>query len=142
WIFQANPNKYAIFDSLDTEIEEYWNLNQHARHVQKSDRVLIWISGANAGIYAMGTVMTEPLIRSDSAKGIEYWADPNNGTRAKPRVLVKYDRSFVARPILKDFLICDPELWNMQIVKSPRGTNFQVSPAEWNAIRTWIDRLQ
>src|SRR4051812_24312473 len=57
WLFQANPDKYDIFETLQLG-EELWNLRQHAREVRVGDRVLIWVCGDDAGIYAVGRVVT------------------------------------------------------------------------------------
>jgi len=139
WIFQANPSMYRIEDSLGVEREEKWNLRQHRRAVQLDDRVLIWMAGKRAGIYAIGTVKTSPVIESDSPKGIGYWNDKRQGYRPIARVQVLYERVFLDRPLLRDFLLCDPELWNLKILRNPRGTNFAVTEPEWIAIKVWLD---
>lgn len=139
WIFQANPDRYRIHESLRRENEEWWNLNQHATKVAAGDRVLIWICGNRAGIYALGTVTSEPVKTADSLVGQNYWLDPVSGTRVKARVRVRYDQVLLDRPLLKPYLEADPSLWNLQILRSPRGTNFQVSAEEWLAIQEWIN---
>ncbi len=139
WIFQANPTMYRIEDSLGVEREEKWNLRQHQRAVQIDDRVLIWMAGKRAGIYAIGTVKTSPVVESDSPKGIGYWNDKRQGYRPIARVQVQYKRVFLDRPLLRDFLLCDPDLWNLKILRNPRGTNFAVTEPEWIAIKTWLD---
>src|SRR4051794_37572546 len=98
WIFQANPNKYQIFDTLGTQQTELWNLRQHAKDVRIGDRVYIWIAGEDAGIYAIGTVTTAPGLMSDTAIGIQHWTDPREGRRAIARVELRYDRVFLDRP--------------------------------------------
>jgi hypothetical protein len=138
WIFQANPNRYRIEDSLQTEGEELWNLNQHATGVCAGDRVLIWISGDDAGIYAVGTVLSNPAIMADSPRGIEYWSDPADGKRAKARVRVRYDHVRLSRPLLKPYLAADPVLRDLGILRSPRGTNFAVTQAQWEALHEWL----
>lgn len=138
WIFQANPNLYEIKESLRVETEEKWNLRQHRRDVQVGDRVLIWMSGKRAGIYAVGTLKTLPVVEADSSKGIGYWIDKRNGYRPIARAWVRYEKVMLDQPLLRDFLLCDPELWNMKILRSPQGTNFAVSEPEWRAIEAWL----
>lgn len=138
WIFQANPNRYRIEESLQTEGEELWNLNQHAAEVGVGDRVLIWICGEDAGIYAVGTILSNPAIMSDSPRGIGYWSDPIDGKRAKARVRVRYDRVLLSRPLRKAYLSADPALRNLGILRAPRGTNFAVTRAEWSALSGWL----
>lgn len=41
-------------------------------------------------------------------------------------------------PLLKAFIICDPDLWNLSIVRQPRGTNFPVRDGEWKALQGWL----
>jgi hypothetical protein len=137
WIFQANPDRYRIEDSLSFEDSELWNLNQHADDVSLGDRVLIWISGSSAGIYAVGTAVTEPLERPDTPKGQRYWKDEGGGEKPKPRVRVRYDR-VLDKPLLKDYLLCDPELEAMRIIRAPMGTNFPVSKKEWRFLDQWL----
>lgn len=139
WIFQANPTMYDIHTSLAVEAEEYWNCNQHYAKIKVGDRVLIWISGKKAGVYALGTVTTDPIIRPDSPIGQRYWTDPQNGRRERRRVKVKYEKVFLSKPLYRDFLQCDPELWNLAIFAQPIGTNFPVDEDEWQAIKSWLE---
>ncbi len=138
WLFQANPARYRIQDSLRQQDGELWNLNQHADAVREGDRVLIWMSGPEAGVYAIGTVLGDPDLVTDSPEGQAYWTDAKDGTRARQRVPVRYDRSLLDRPLLKAYLVHDPELDGLSVIRQPRGTNFPVSDAEWSAIDRWL----
>ncbi len=139
WLFQANPNRYHIQESLRAEREEFWNLNQHADDVSPGDRVLIWVCGEDAGIYAIGTVMSAPEVRPDSAAGMGYWVQHTDGRRPKARVCVRYDHVFLDHPLLKSFIAIDPVLAHLAVVRSPRGTNYAVSDEEWQTITMWLD---
>jgi N4-bis(aminopropyl)spermidine synthase len=142
WIFQANPTKYDISTSLLVETREFWNCNQHAAKIKRGDRVLVWISGNQAGIYAIGKVIDNPVERPDSTAGLNYWVNIRNGLESRPRVLVEYERIFLERPLLRKYLQWDPELWGLSVMKQPRGTNFTVTEAEWQAIETWLEKSQ
>lgn len=139
WIFQANPNMYDIETSLRAERHEKWNLRQHRKDVDVNDRVLIWISGKKAGIYAVGTVTSPPIITADTPQGIDYWTDKRNGRRAIARVNVRYDRILINHPLLRDFLLCDPDLWSLSILRYAQGTNFPVTEPEWQALKVWLN---
>lgn len=138
WIFQANPDKYRIFDSLATQQTEMWNLRQHSRDVGVGDRVYIWVAGGDAGIYAVGTVLSSPQITSDSPTGIIHWFDPRDGRRPITRVEVRYERVMLDRPLLKHYLYADPVLRDLTILKSPRRTNFALSGEEAAALEEWF----
>lgn len=139
WIFQANPNIYNIYTSLAVEAEEFWNCNQHHAKIKAGDRALIWISGKKSGVYALGIVLTDPVMRPDSAKGQRYWADPQDGIKERPRVKVKYEQVFLDKPLYCDFLQCDPDLWNLSILAYSQGTNFPVKEEEWQTLEGWLD---
>lgn len=141
WLFQANPARYRIHESLKLEKDEWWNLNQHASEVRIGDHVAIWISGAEAGIYALGQVVEGPVIMPDSLRGQSYWQNHKDGLKAKPRVRVCYDRVLSDQPLLKVFLEADPALWDLRIIHAPRGTNFPMHPEEWQALLSWFNRV-
>ena len=138
WLFQANPTKYRIFEALEQKEEDYWNLNQHASHVNVGDRVLIWICGNAAGIYAVGTVMTAPVVMPDAPSGATYWRPPSNGSQPRPRVLVRFDQKFLDQPLAKAFLQTDPVLSGLRVLHQPRATNFMVTDEQWAALHPWI----
>lgn len=138
WIFQANPDRYNIVTSLEKENAEYWNLRQHWKDVRKGDNVFIWLSGGEAGIYARGTVLTETELRSDSTQGQHYWSKPEEGRKPRSRVLVRYDEKYLDRPLLRRFLVHDPELEGLSILTQPRGTNFRVTAYEWRQLESWL----
>jgi N4-bis(aminopropyl)spermidine synthase len=139
WIFQANPAKYDIHNSLKKESLELWGCLQHKDKIKRGDRVLVWVSGKSAGVYAVGTIMSEPSFRPDSPEGLMYWSDPLEGLSSRPRVWVKYERVLLERPLLRDYLRCDPELWGMTILAQPRGTNFAVNESQWQALEVWLE---
>jgi hypothetical protein len=138
WIFQANPARYRIHDSLAIESEEWWNLNQHAASICVGDSVAIWISGSEAGVYALGVVTEGPVIMPDSIRGQGYWQNSKDGLNPKPRVRVRYDQVFFDRPLLKVFLEANPDLWDLSVIRAPRGTNFPMLDEEWYALQSWL----
>ena len=89
WIFQANPNNYDILRSLKVEPKDSWGCRQHAKKISSNDRVLIWVSGKQAGIYAIGRTLNNPEPDTDSQIGMKYWKNPNTGRIPRPRVWVK-----------------------------------------------------
>lgn len=138
WIFQGNPRRYANLQMLATQPGEFWNLRQCAREVRVGDRVYIWIAGEEAGIYAVGTVLTSPVTMVDSALGRRQWTDPREGRLVFPRVEVRYDRVMLDRPLLKQYLRTDPILRELTILRMPRATNYPLTAAQAGAIAEWL----
>ncbi|WP_051304274.1 EVE domain-containing protein [Calidithermus chliarophilus] len=141
WIFQANPALYDIHRSLKLEAREWWGCLQHTGRIRAGDRVLIWISGPRAGIYAVGELETGPSLRPDSPVGLRYWTDPVDGMSRRPRALVRYDRVLLDDPLLREYLRCDPDLWGLSVLRQPRGTNFPVTEREWRAVEGWLEQV-
>ena len=141
WIFQANPDYYDIYGSLRVESKDFWNCKQHASKIREGDRVLIWICGKQAGIYALGAITSEPEHSSDSAIGMKYWTNPLTGLKEYPRVWVEYEKVLLNQPLLKRFLQWDPELSSLKIFANPRGTNFPVTQEEWEVLESWLNKV-
>ena len=137
WIFQANPRDYDIAASLAAERIELWNLRQHASKVKVGDRVLVWISGRESGIYAVGEVVNAPVNQPDSIVGRQYWKSAG-GHQVWPRVEVRYNRVLLDRPLYKKYLEFDAALTQLAILRQPRGTNFAVTADEWEALDSWL----
>jgi hypothetical protein len=71
--------KYDIRRSLHCETSELWGLRQHQRDVRAGDRVYVWVSGEEAGIYAIGSVRSDPVIMPEDDQGMQYWIDREQG---------------------------------------------------------------
>lgn len=138
WLFQANPTRYRIHEALEQKAEDYWNLNQHASQISVGDRVLIWICGDEAGIYAVGTVVTAPVVMPDAPGGTPYWRPPSSGSQPRPRVLVRFDQKLLDQPLRKAFLLTDPVLSGLRVLHQPRATNFPVTVEQWTALQPWL----
>lgn len=60
WFFQANPNYYKIFDALQDNVLNQWQVNQFKKEIKENDKVILWVTGENAGVYALATI-TSPV---------------------------------------------------------------------------------
>ena len=138
WLFQANPTKYRILEALEEKDADYWNLNQHAAQVSVGDRVLIWVCGDAAGIYAVGTVTTIPTVMPDTPEGEPFWRPPSSGSQPRPRVLVRFDQKLLDQPLRKAFLQTDLVLAGLRVLHQPRATNFVVTQEQWEALQPWL----
>ena len=99
---------------------------------------MIWVAGIDAGIYALGTVVSEPIVRSDAPEATPYWRAPSSGNQPRPRVLVHFDQVFADAPLRKTFLMTDPVLQQLGVITCPRATNFSVTEAQWHALQEWL----
>lgn len=141
WIFQANPNRYDIFNALsDPELDKQsWQVKRYKNEIQRGDIALIWMSGSRkeAGIYAIAEIVSDPLIMADFPAEEKYWVnEEDEGKKKRLKVIVSIKQNLVNNPVLRDELKNIKELKNLSILKKcPRGTNFKVEKAEWHVIK-------
>jgi hypothetical protein len=136
WIFQANPNKYDILNSLnDPEIGNtiHWLVKQNINKIHKGHIVLIWMSGKDAGIYAITRVESEPSMMSESIAERKYWLDESDHL-IENRVRLSILKKLLNNPLLKEKLKNIPGLSRLSILTQPQGTNFPVSVSEWEIL--------
>lgn len=136
WIFQANPQKYDILNALsDRNLGNriHWTVNQYRRKIKKGHLGLIWMSGPDAGIYAITRIETNPSLMKEFSAEKKYWLDSIENEE-EIRVEMTILRKFVNNPILKTKLLSISGLENLSIIKRPQGTNFPVTNREWRII--------
>jgi len=136
WIFQANPQRYDILNSIaDKElIEDVWEVSQYKDQIRVGHVCLIWMSGKEAGIYAVGDITSNPEFMVDSPISTKYWVYDADKSQVRLRVKYKYKLKLVNNPIMKEELKSIPELQNMEIFRQPQGTNKRVTSDEWEII--------
>jgi len=133
WIFQGNPDRFAIDDYLACFPELiYWYTPRYAAEIQLADRVFIWRSGSLAGVVAVGVVEETPVqakdVRHQEALGRELWTgeapDPlevETGIRLD-EVRLTIEEGMIPRASVK----AQPSLSNSTIIRIPNGTVFRL----------------
>lgn len=142
WIFQANPERYDILNALaDEEIgnEMHWLVNQHKKDIAKGHLALIWLSGKEAGVYAFAEIITDPQLLEEPLAEKKYWTDSEDKEGSKLRIKMKILRNMLDKPLLKAQLRNLNGLQNLSILKLPRGTNFAVTPGEWQIMKNLLE---
>jgi len=144
WIFQANPQRYDIMNALaDIEVtsnEVHWEINQHKSDIFKEHIALIWLSGKEAGIYAIAEILTDPEVMAENRAEKKYWIDIADQVGERLRVKMKILRNLLQNPITKEAIKNITGLRGLSILKQPRGTNFPVRVEEWNLIMRIIEK--
>lgn len=140
WIFQGNPNRYDVLNSLsDKDIGNriHWLVNQHKKKIKKGHIGLIWMSGQEAGIYAVTRIENDPEIMTEYEAERKYWIDSDEKIEAT-RVEMTVLRRLTNKPIFKKQLLEISALRNMSILRQFQGTNFPVKNSEWRIISELI----
>jgi len=141
WIFQANPTRYDILNALsDDKIgsEIHWLVNQHKNEISKGHLGIIWLSGSEAGIYALTEIVSNPEFMREPEDEEKYWIDSSDKGEEKLRVKMKVLKNLVNIPIYKNELRKTVELENISIFRQCQGTNFPLTNDEWRLIKKII----
>ncbi len=141
WLFQANPERYDIISALsDKNLEKQCFLvNQYKDEIKKNHIALIWMSGKDAGIYAITEIISDPEIRNDFPQEEQYWSDEKDKEKNLLRVVVEIKQNLIKNPLLKKEMKEVKELENLSIFKFSQGTNFPITDIEWEIIRKKIN---
>ena len=141
WIFQADPNRYNVISALsDPALGDLcWQVNQRKKAIKRGDAALIWMSGKEAGIYAVASVTSDPEIRADIPAHEKYWVNEEDRGTRRLRVTLSLRRNLVNHPLLRYELKQIDSLKDLSILRQAQGTNFPVSMIEWDVIQKKID---
>lgn len=136
WVFQANPTKiYRIIDALKAGLLQSWMANQYKKDIQSGDKVILWVSGESAGIYALATVTSPVHTAIVEEEEHQYFIGPlkiEEGTRVNLRL----DYNLVDKPILREQVLANPQL--ADIKQGTQGTNFPATKLQYNTILNLI----
>lgn len=140
WMFQFNPDKYNWFGWIkENRTSEQWLVSRFAKLICVGDKVAIWASGKESGIYALGETITYPLKKPLNPEQATYYTtmakDDIDKFKKKPSVSIKYLKVFVEKPIYKDKCKKDNVLSSLEILDNfTNATNFKLKKIQWNKI--------
>ncbi len=120
WLFQGVPRRYDIAVKLVAGDTEVWRASRYAGEMEPGDRVYFWRAGdpEQRGIYGWGTIVGP--VRDYGEWGIG--------------VPVRYDVR-LERHIPAADLAVHPDFADHLIFRMALGTNFEVSPAQDQALQ-------
>lgn len=142
WIFQANPKRYDLLSALMTEEigdTDVWMVTRYRNDIRSKHIGILWLSGREAGIYAIVDISSNPKYLVDSEVSTRYWKFDEDKRQKRLRVRIKYRLKLLRNKALrKDELKSIPDLKNLSILRYQQGTNFPVSKEEWLIISDFI----
>jgi predicted RNA-binding protein with PUA-like domain len=132
WLFQGNPKYYRILDGIRDFTQMPWLVTRYAKEMQPGDGVLIWMAGANAGVYAIAEMVEAPKPMPEPPD-IGYWLDKSR-LGEKSSATLRFTDKLLDRPLLRSKLKQDPVLKSLIVLRQPNSTNFKVTAAEWQQV--------
>jgi len=143
WVFQFNSSTYTWFDWVRKNREvEQWLTSQYAREIRQGDKVAIWSSGKDAGVYALGEVATNPRKSQLNPEQRLHWTKKADVSKfqTKCSVIVRYSKVIVDRPLLEAECAVDTVLSNIGVLRQAQGTNFPLTKDQWNRILELVNK--
>lgn len=138
WVFQANPSVFDVESAARNLPSVPWRVKRFRGDVKPGDKVFFWVSGPEAGIVAVGTVLDMPVSRPLMHNERDFVRDPERlpPDASEDRVLASYDS--LVEPRLRRSEVADtPGLEELSILRQAQGAVFSVTPEEEAA----LDRL-
>ncbi|MGK7877709.1 MAG: EVE domain-containing protein [Xenococcaceae cyanobacterium] len=133
WLFQSNPKYYRILDAI-RELEQMpWLVTRYAKEMAVGDGVLVWMSGKEAGIYAIAEMIETPQVLTEMPDA-NYWIDTSRFKKDKPHAKISFIRKLLGQPLRRVELRYDQILKNLLVIRAPNSTNFKVTPEEWQRV--------
>lgn len=133
WIFQGNPKYYRLLDAIRDLEEICWLVTRHTKDIQVGDGVLIWMSGKDAGVYAVAEVIESPHLL-ETIPEPDYWLEATRFKQDKPHVKLRFIRKLLGQPLRRFELKHDRILRDLLVIRAPNSTNFRVTPEQWQYI--------
>lgn len=133
WLFQGNPKYYRIVDAIQDFEQMPWLVTRYAKDMAIGDGVLIWMSGAKAGVYAIAEIVEAPRVW-ESRPDIGYWVETSKLTPTSLHTKIRFTSKLVDKPLLRSDLLNDPVLKDLTVIRVPNSTNFKVSAEQWQRV--------
>ncbi len=137
WIFQSSPEQYELSDALDNLSELTWLVNQYTQQIHAGDRVYLWETGRDAGVVAVGEILTDPAMLTERTEEQSFWR--NRAGFVGPKLRVRLGISDVLEPrLLRRDLVTDPILRDLRNLRFANATNFPITPDQEAELRRLI----
>jgi len=133
WIFQGNPKEFNFIDAMRSKSIDNWTVSTHKDKIKVGDKVILWISGKDAGCYALAKITSDPADVSTS-KDSSYWIKEDKNPY-KAGIKITFDA--LNHPLLWDEVEKIKGLKSLKV--GVQGTNFSATKDEYNIIWKQLD---
>lgn len=135
WIFQGNPKIYNAVAAINNNAVSTWTVSAHRDKIKKGDKFILWLTGAQAGCYALGRVESEVGMMKEEDAEMSYYLTPTPQIE-NYRVKISIEHSFVNTPILWD-MVKEYEAFD-DFKGSNQGTNFTATKEQYDTFLEFV----
>jgi hypothetical protein len=129
WIFQANPELFAVDDALRRLTQINWLVQRYQDQISAGDRAYVWRSGAEAGILGQLEILEAPKLAPEAEDERRFNIQGSKFAGEQLRVRCRVFK-VLDSPVSRARISGTPGLRELMILRAPQGTNFPVSAEE------------
>jgi hypothetical protein len=133
WVFQGNPKVFDFETALKQEILSDWTVSAHKDKIKIGDKIILWITGNEAGCYALAEITSEPHLKTTSPDDHLWKGEDKSVLKAGIKII----HNLVDNPILKEEIQNIEDLKDLKI--GNQGTNFSASEDEYSTLLELIN---
>ncbi len=133
WVFQGNPQEFDVERGLREALTDSWKVTAHKNEIKKGDKVILYVTGKEAGCYALAEV-TSDVYEERPQRDDKLW---RKGSKGEYGVDIEFTYNLLDHPILKDELKSNKSLAKLKI--GTQGTNFAATEVQYHTILDMID---
>ena len=137
WLFQCNPKTYDLRGALQGLSGTSWRVTRYASEMRVGDRVVMWETGAEAGVRGLAT-LTRPPHPVEAGDSDPYLRDPSGLPNEQTVVDLRFDPGVLDGPG-RDALKAHAVLVQMSHIRAPQPTNHKVTDAEARELLALIE---
>ncbi len=131
WVFQGSPAQFHIVKSLEDNALQTWRVSAHAERIKLGDMVILWVTGAQAGCYALLKV-TSDVYNGPDEPGEQQYQLTGFAGESTQRVKIEILLNLWNQPVMKE------ELQNLPAFSGfkggNQGTNFTATQEQFETI--------
>lgn len=116
WLFPCHPKTFPIDDDTFADQIEDWPVTTYRDHLAFGDAAVFWVTGKEAGAYAVGRVAGE-LFRAEAIGSAT--AAEDEGWRCPLELFV----DLFEVPVRKSELLADPRFIDASIIRAPHAAS-------------------
>jgi len=128
WIFQGNPKVYDFKKALSENLINDWSVSAHKDVIKTGDKIILWITGEQAGCYGFAEVTSEPYNKEKSIDD-NLWKEPRKNSL---KVDIKITHNLFSNPVLLEDIKGVKELTKLKV--GTQGTNFSATEIEYSTL--------
>jgi predicted RNA-binding protein with PUA-like domain len=132
WVFQGNPTKYDFQNAIKEGSLTDWTASAHRDKFKIGDKIIFWLSGKDAGCYALGEINTEPFENDKQPDG--NWKEEDH---SEWKVGIQITHNLTSNPIFKEVIDATSEFKDLKV--GHQGTNFTATKEEYEGLLDIID---